>query len=189
MSDSKVALREIFKDYRKRYSDALWMDLSSKIQNNTLALIDELGPERIGIYLKSTKSREVHTDIIIQQLFSTQRKLFIPRITDQPGIMEFTKYEPESILTTNSWGIPEVLDVEPVEFTAEMIIIPMLGGDFRGYRMGYGKGYYDRFLEGKELIKIGLCPSSCLINIIPTDSYDVKMNYIITEAEILRINA
>src|SRR5690606_17828447 len=102
-------------------------------------------------------------------------------VTDLSGIMELTEYQSDSKMTTNSWGIPEVLDVASEESVPEVMIVPMLGGDFRGFRMGYGKGYYDRFLEGKELIKIGLCPSTCLIDEIPNDSFDVKMNYIITE--------
>src|SRR5690606_28242578 len=122
-------------------------------------------------------------------LLESKRTILIPRITMEEGIMEMTYLNSNSKLSLNSWGISENLDAEATTETPEVIIVPMLGGDIHGYRIGYGKGFYDRYLSGKKLIKVGLCPSTCVIHEIPMDNFDVKMNYIITEAEILRTNA
>ena len=53
--------------------------------------------------------------------------------------------------------------------------------------MGFGKGYYDRFLENTNAVKIGLCYDFQLLDNIPKESHDIPMNYIITEKEILKI--
>lgn len=189
MSQSKKVIRNLLKEYRGRYLESAWNDLSVDIQKNALKLIEKLCPSSVGIYVESIKGREVATDLIIAKLFESKRTILIPRVTQEEGVMDFTVINSDSKLILNSWGIPENIDDDATFDTPDVIIVPMLGGDTHGYRIGYGKGYYDRYLSGKKMIKIGLCPSTCVLHELPSDKLDVKLNYIITEAEILRTNA
>ena len=72
--------------------------------------------------------------------------------------------------------------------TPKIIIVPGLGFSKEGIRLGRGKGFYDRYLEDKSVIKIGISFEMQIVDFIPTDSHDVKMDFIVTDHEILKIN-
>jgi 5-formyltetrahydrofolate cyclo-ligase len=63
------------------------------------------------------------------------------------------------------------------------VLVPGVAFDKRGYRVGYGGGYYDRFFNKleKSVIKIGLCYEMQILTEVPTDNYDIPIDYIITE--------
>jgi len=66
-------------------------------------------------------------------------------------------------------------------------LVPCLAYDSYGYRIGYGKGYYDRFLSAFEGTKIGLCYSDFKLDKLPRGKYDVKLDVIITEKGVMVI--
>ncbi len=70
----------------------------------------------------------------------------------------------------------------------KIIIVPGLGFMKDGTRLGRGKGFYDRYLEDKSVIKIGVSFEMQILDCIPTDPHDVKMDFIVTDQEILKIN-
>lgn len=67
------------------------------------------------------------------------------------------------------------------EVRPEWALIPGIAFDLKGSRLGRGKGFYDRYLNRHEIIKIGLCSSGQLLEEIPVEAHDHRMNYIITE--------
>ena len=69
----------------------------------------------------------------------------------------------------------------------DVILVAGLAYDRNGGRMGFGKGYYDRLLERRKEVKIGLCYDFRILEKITTESPDVPMNFVITEKEILEI--
>ena len=77
--------------------------------------------------------------------------------------------------------------MEPIgeEYTGniDLIIVPGVIFDREKNRLGYGKGYYDRYLSNKDIYKIGICFSDQVIDLLPSESHDIKMNIIITEKE------
>lgn len=87
------------------------------------------------------------------------------------GIRE-PKYNKERIIT------PEEVD---------LVLVPGVVFDERGYRIGYGGGYYDRFLRGTDACKVGLA-FELQIHHVPEEEYDIKMDYIITEDRIMNCN-
>jgi len=92
-------------------------------------------------------------------------------------------------LSIGAYGIlePARSQIVPIEpNTIDLVIIPGIGFDKTGNRMGHGKGYYDRFLPlAKKAIRIGLCFEFQIKDQIPTEPSDQKVDYIITEERII----
>ena len=72
--------------------------------------------------------------------------------------------------------------------TPKIIVVPGLGFTKDGARLGRGKGFYDRYLEDKSVIRIGVSFEMQILDCIPTDPHDIKMDFIVTDQEILKIN-
>ena len=64
-------------------------------------------------------------------------------------------------------------------FKNTICILPGICFDKKGNRIGYGKGYYDKYLKDKNIYKIGLCYKECIVNNIKSDRFDIKVNKII----------
>jgi len=74
------------------------------------------------------------------------------------------------------------------EVTPDIVIVPGLGFTKDGARLGRGKGFYDRYLENSSVIKIGIGLEMQIIEHIPTDPHDVKMDFLVTDQRVLKIN-
>jgi 5-formyltetrahydrofolate cyclo-ligase len=112
-----------------------------------------------------------------------------PVISDKDGEMEFYQWFAGEELTKNKWGIdePAVFDhsVPSIPDNKTLILVPALSLDLFGCRLGYGGGYYDRFLQAyPESCCLGICFSNEISPDIPTDSWDRRLDYIATEKKI-----
>ena len=101
--------------------------------------------------------------------------------------MDFYKWSFNEPLAINKYGIPEP-SLESLKYP-DIILVPLLAFDERLYRLGYGGGYYDRYIEKvskkKPFIKVGLALSVQKIDNVPITKYDKKLDYIVTEKYIL----
>ena len=118
----------------------------------------------------------------------------LPRCTKDSvdnDIMIFHEISCITDLKIGMYGIPEPCEDLPVFIPKGhcVCVIPALAFDKRGYRIGYGKGYYDRFLRDFCGTKVGLCYSEFLKDTIPTGKYDSNVDTIITEKGIFTPNA
>ena len=102
--------------------------------------------------------------------------------------MDFFKWSHNDLLKLNKFGIPEPLRNKKV--IPDIVFIPLVAFDNRLYRVGYGGGYYDRYIEKiskiKKILKIGIGHSCQKIDRVPNDKYDKKLDIIITEKYVLR---
>lgn len=105
--------------------------------------------------------------------------------------------EPERLTFINIFSIEDlspgtfgVLEPKPnplmkvVDFSNSICLVPALCYDFRGYRVGYGKGYYDRFLVQYDGYKIGLCYSQEVLRRIPASKFDQRVDAVVTELSV-----
>lgn len=101
--------------------------------------------------------------------------------------MDFYKWSFNEPLAINKYGIPEP-SLESLKYP-DIILVPLLAFDERLYRLGYGGGYYDRYIEKvskkKPFIKVGLAFSVQKIDNVPITKYDKKLDYIVTDKYIL----
>ena len=102
--------------------------------------------------------------------------------------MNFYRWSRSDPLRVNKFGIPE--PVSSKIFYPDILLVPLVAYDNNLNRLGYGGGYYDRYIEKlekfKKVIKIGLAFSFQKISSIPINQYDKRLDFIITEKEILR---
>ena len=102
--------------------------------------------------------------------------------------MDFYSWSNKNLLKLNKYGIPEPEQINKV--FPDIILIPLVAFDSRLYRIGYGGGYYDRYINKlsnkKNLLKIGIAHSCQKINKVPVNKYDRKLDIIITEKYVLR---
>ena len=102
--------------------------------------------------------------------------------------MDFYSWSTKNLLKLNKYGIPEPEQIKKV--FPDIIFVPLVAFDKKLYRIGYGGGYYDRYIDKiskkKEIFKIGIAHSCQKINRVPTNKYDKKLDIIITEKYVLR---
>jgi len=129
---------------------------------------------------------EVNTDYIISWLWQQQKKVLVPlckpaiREMDIIPITTFADVEP------GYFGIREPkkgLHPPAAKEIIDLVVVPAVAFDRRGFRVGYGGGYYDRFLTDMDLPKIGLAFSCQIIAEAPADQYDQAVELIVTEKE------
>ena len=102
--------------------------------------------------------------------------------------MNFYKWSKNEPLKINKYGIPEPIP-KRIEYP-EVILVPLVAFDKNLNRLGYGGGYYDRYLEKisnkKKILKIGLALSFQKIKKVPTNSYDQKLDYVLTNKDFIK---
>ena len=183
---TKTELRKIHKNIRNSISDELQLQKSQKIQQffKDLQIVKEA--KTILAYLSYGK--EVMTNNIIFE-YIDKINIVIPECNIQNETMHCVKLNTSSVFEKNIYGINEVSNPEFYKGDIDIVIVPGIAFDIYGNRIGHGKGYYDKFLHNKNICKIGFCYSDNLItDEIPNDCHDIKMDYIITDREVLKIN-
>ncbi|MGL4848689.1 MAG: 5-formyltetrahydrofolate cyclo-ligase [Clostridium sp.] len=130
---------------------------------------------------------EINTKKIIEKALDEEKSVFVPRIKKNRE-MEFIKIDSIEELEKNKIGIlePKKEFTEKVE-KIELLVLPGLAFDLNGGRIGYGGGYYDRYLDNKDILKIALSYELQILNEIPMEEHDIKYDYLITEKRIVRI--
>jgi len=96
-------------------------------------------------------------------------------------------YTTNSTLETNFFGIDEPAG-DVCDINDFICIIPLLAIDEKGNRIGFGKGYYDKFLEDKKCIKIGICYDFQIIKGIPCEPHDIPLDLIISEKRTIKLS-
>ena len=109
---------------------------------------------------------------------------FLLPIIEENGIMNFYKWDKKDILVINKYGMLE--PIKSKKINPNIILVPLLAFDNRKYRVGYGKGFYDKFLSKylkihKKTLTIGIAFSFQKFHNLPINSKDIKLDYILTE--------
>ena len=129
---------------------------------------------------------EINTLDILKELEKKNYLISLPRISKNYK-MNFYQWSFKDPLSINTYGIPEPISKKKI--TPEILLIPLVAYDDKLNRLGYGGGFYDRYLENiekaKKVVKIGLAFSYQNIKKIPINKFDKKLDFIITEKKML----
>ncbi len=183
---AKSQLRKHYKNIRNNIDKLKRNEKSDMIRKNFENFIH--AGQSFFVY-KSYLS-EVETKGIIKDLFSYDKKVTIPKCDIETETMSAVEIFANNSFKLNSYGICESSTDDIYEEEIDVVILPGLVFDRKGNRIGYGKGYYDKFINSlnyKPLL-VGLCFDEQLIdNISVCDEHDAKLDYIITDKEFLKI--
>ena len=135
----------------------------------------------LPVYTYISYRREADTRRLVRELWKRGIPVAAPRAKD--GRMEFYRIRSESDLTAGYRGIPEpVCGCEKASKERALVIVPGAVFDLQGYRIGYGGGYYDRFLPlACNAVKIALCRAALLEPVLPRECHDVRADFVLTE--------
>ena len=130
--------------------------------------------------------KEPDTGKLIKKLVAQGKRVCLPRML--PGhLMETPRYVPERPLVYITFGISEPDQDCPLipKEEIDLVLVPAVCYDRRGYRLGFGGGYYDRWLEDYKGFKVGLCRKAVLQDTVPIEEHDSFVDVLITEEECL----
>ena len=179
---TKSELRKKYKKLRSQLSETEIDDLSFKIAN-TLLKLKIWEHAFYHIFLTIEENKEINTDHILSILSGKDKNIVIPKSDFASGLMSHFLLTDSTKLIKNTHNIPEPIDgIEIASNKIEVVFIPLLAFDKQGNRVGYGKGFYDKFLSNcnPETIKIGLSFFEAEENISDISEHDIKLDYCVT---------
>jgi 5-formyltetrahydrofolate cyclo-ligase len=191
---TKLILRKIYLEKRKNLSPAQRAKKSELIAGRFLERFDLTGIKFLHCFMPIEKLGEINTSLIFDRI----RREFphvetvAPRADFTTGEMESVRFDSMSALVRSKFGINEPASGETVQpENIDIVLTPLLCFDSRGFRAGYGKGFYDKFLRKcrADCLKIGLSFFEPIEKIIDTNDFDVKLDYCVTPENIYKFDA
>ena len=170
----------------KEYRDSLSLieidEKSDEIFLNLQNLIKNFKEKIYFVYLSF--SSEAKTQKIIDYLLECGKKVFVPKVEQSEMVtIEINK---NSKFQKSKFGIFEPIG-KSEEIDNFVAIIPCLAVSLYGERLGYGGGYYDKFLKNKTAKKVAICFDNQIVDFIKTESFDINMDYIVSNKRIIEI--
>ncbi|MBQ8382004.1 MAG: 5-formyltetrahydrofolate cyclo-ligase [Clostridia bacterium] len=189
LKEQKKQLRAELLARRRSISADEKAQLDGKIVSVFTSLISYRFAEVLLLYYP--RPDEIDTRPILAAALAAGKKVALPR-TLADGRMDFHLIHAEDDLVPGTFGIPEPRESCP-KFDPEtagrgvLMVVPGLSFDHSGYRLGYGKGYYDRYLENREIATAGLVYSDFVTPALPRGRYDLPVHFIVTEKGVTSI--
>ena len=181
-SIQKAALRKHLLEKRDSTS-AEFRDISSnKIHQNLKQVDSYINSQNIACYFPI--GSEIDTHSIMLGILEQGKNMLLPKITENN--MEFFVVPNLEKLEKGRFDIMEPKDSCKKAENVDCILVPTVGISKSGDRLGYGSGYYDKFLSSTDAIKISLTYSKQIVKFVPSESHDIKIDLIITEDEIIK---
>ena len=189
---TKNELRQDYRQLRKQLSGDEVNELSRKITKQLGTwLEDQEGFTHFHLFFPISKFKEVNT-FYLQQLLEQQGKtLFTSQVNREENRLDTLQLPPDAAFFLDEWGIPVPQESVRVTTTKiQVVFVPLLAYDKSGHRLGFGKGFYDRFLSSLEqpILKVGLSfftPEES----IPVEPHDIPLNYCITPDQVWEFTA
>lgn len=180
---TKKELRKLFLEKRKALSEAEWSRLNLALYSAFFSSIDLSFVRILHTFLPLAANREPDTMSILDRVrreFPGVR-VVLPRVKGND--LEHIFYEGPHQLEISSWGIPEPKQGVPaLPETIDMVLVPLVAVDRQGHRVGYGRGFYDRFLMNvrPDCQRIGLSLFAPVERISDIDEHDTALNQCVT---------
>lgn len=184
----KARLREQLRTWRNALSRGEVQERSRNIIDTVCTLIPWNDIENVHVYVSMMKNNEPDTWPLLEKVWqkSPTCKVAVPVMRGDE--MASTYITTNTAWHTTSFGVPEPSSGPylPPATKFNVILVPMLGFTDAGYRLGYGGGYYDKFLAKQpEALTIGLCYDEGRVSFSP-EKHDVPLKFIVTDRALYR---
>lgn len=154
-----------------------------------------LRSQRIGFYLPQGGEFDAHP--LLNQALMMQRDCYLPVLPRRGRVMRFGRAGPTTRMTRNRYGILEPLDARPLNARQlDLLLMPLVGFDTQGYRLGMGGGYYDAtlaFMRHRRLWRkprlVGLAYECQRVETLPHDPWDMPLDAVLTERQLYRFTS
>ncbi|WP_138826081.1 5-formyltetrahydrofolate cyclo-ligase [Bacillus altitudinis] len=179
--------------------------MKKELRLQTLAMLEQISTEEFNRYasllhehllqlpswkqaktiaLTMSRGKEIPTMPLIEKAWEEGKTVCIPTCFPKTKEMVFYEYTPETKMTSSYFGL---LEPDPLESTAvrkeaiDLIIVPGVCFDQRGYRIGFGGGYYDRYLADYHGTTLALCLSVQQVDHLPAEPHDIPVSIMVSE--------
>lgn len=178
---TKSELRKKYNELRRAVSAAELQELSLNLLHNFQKL-DLSAINTIHIFLPIEEKQEPDTFLIIEWLRATRpdMKIIVPKADFKSFSMTHHLLTDHKDLQKNIFNILEPQTAMLHSGDIDMVLVPLLAFDLHGYRVGYGKGFYDRFLQGINTVKLGISLFEPVEEITDADEHDIPLDACIT---------
>ena len=184
----KTSIRNDILARRRRLSFEECLAQSLRIQNRLLSAPEFRTSACLALY--SPILNEVFTEKLFQQARQQNKDVVYPRVRGED--LEFVLIGNRSELIPGTFGVMEPSGHDlmvPTEL--DLVVVPGVAYDLSGYRLGYGKGFYDKALHdtAQRTVRVGVCYELQLVDVLPAERHDISMDLIVTEERILRFRS
>lgn len=183
---NKSVLRKLLSFRRASLSSTEFAERNSVMIDKLIELLQQKTFKYIHVFLSIPHKNEPHTQPLIDWLVEhrPESKIVVSKSDFRHKRMLSYQYIGQDQLQPNKLGIPEPIDGEVVDSKLlDIVLVPMLGFDTSGHRLGYGQGFYDRFLANDckaDVLKIGLSILPPIANLQLAEVHDVPLDMCIT---------
>lgn len=187
---NKTTLRKLYKEKRMQLPPGELERLSEVIIENTLTTF-QLAEKTISLFLPIERQREINTYLLLEKALNIGAQVAIPKTNFDSMEMRHFLFEQNDALEINEKGIPEPKKGRAIAADRmDYVFVPLLAVDKHGHRVGYGKGFYDRFLRK--------CSPNCqfiglhyfdleekIDDVLPTD---IRLTAVVTPTGVIRFD-
>jgi len=185
MDKEKLRIKLLKK--RKKQKKHIVLEKSKKIGERLFSTDDFKKASKILFYV--SYDNEVFTHDMIKKCLSENKKMIVPIVDKEKNKLVLSELVSWGHLEKGAYNILEPKKKFIIETSIDkidLIIVPGVGFDLKGNRIGHGKGFYDKLLKISKAKKIGLAFEWQVFDEIPTDNYDIPINMIISESRIIK---
>jgi len=179
----KARLRKQLLDARDNLSLDFIKIASNRIRDNLRKIDFYRKATSIGVYYSI--GSEVQTHDLLQEFFNQGKEFALPRV-DRNDLV-FKKISGLEDLELGNFGVMEPKEKCETVKNVDVVLVPAIALTREGYRLGYGFGFYDRYLHGKKSKKIGMTYAKQVLRSFPYDDHDVKMDCVVTEDAVIYV--
>ena len=169
---------EIHKQKKICFNKKLFLLLSKKINFKDIEIVSSF----------FSINSEIRTNDLNDYLWSCGKRLSFPVVKEKDKVLIFREQKKNQSLVFGNYNVPEPSKIND-EVYPELIFVPCLAFDLKGYRLGYGGGYYDKTLYNfkkinHNYISVGFAYHDQQITKVPTNKYDYKLDFVLTEKQL-----
>lgn len=134
-------------------------------------------------------NNEVDTHPLIDDLMALDKKIYVPAFDNDKRKYVFAEFNSWDNLAVGPYDVLQPVESHEIDVAGiDLVIVPGIAFGTAGFRLGYGKGVYDKLLAGTSCIKIGLAYDFQILDELPAEAHDLKMDFVITEKKIYRFS-